>query len=801
MDIERGVVEALFYDYSVERLIEVIEKKKDREWLLEPVPELMKWRMTHFDGKELTQAIDEFKRVCNRDYDGYDEKLWPLLYVSKIGGILLSMEHGRPVVRFEGLLRWRMLTLDVGEDLLSLSWLAMREQDQIVERTDFAWEDVLLMEETRRHQLIGNKSLSDIHSHIGHTSDVFGIRWVYWMNNCWDEPKMRDNRQMACVAACIRYYIYQIVTGGGCPSDQDMKDVIDARVGGEMLQTLHDIIYRKVDTASDNSMKPNIDGIEHWDYALRQDMAVGKEVLKSPYMMLAGERYLMYNFLKMLYSGSQDATKFAMMFYLYLLIKSRHRREFIQTNGLIGLSNYQQYEDADRNDQLNGLSEAKRRYGVQTALGKMRNNYLEARVGMRYKNASDDKKKKSSEANQGKEQEDKPLTEIRIEQPMFGAEKWKREPLLRQVRLVVTFSKIKYEWKHRLTYIARIKEEFDIIIKRTQRNKRLKKKDFSVVGIDFSSSDEYARPEVYAQLVRYARKKLFNHFTYHAGEDFYDLMDGLRTIEDILVFLKWDRHCRLGHVIALGVNAERYYKDRGRNVIVTRQTLLDNLVWFLGMQTRYRFPLTGSVRSILVEKIRELYGEIGYSVPFDLDKYQKSMKLRGDFPLKGIKGEGMATFVNCSLGEGRTLDSLRRNADVKTLFDEYIGSEDIHKKGEEIIHWKMPVGIEDGLRRIQEALLDVIGKKKIAIESCPTSNYMIGPFERYDELPLHKFQNRLTQNNISINTDDKGIIATSIEGEYALIAAAMAKGGIDEAVIRTKLDRVIEGAKKSRFSI
>lgn len=54
---------------------------------------------------------------------------------------------------------------------------------------------------------------------------------------------------------------------------------------------------------------------------------------------------------------------------------------------------------------------------------------------------------------------------------------------------------------------------------------------------------------------------------------------------------------------------------------------------------------------------------------------------------------------------------------------------------------------------------------------------------------------------ISDKADDKGIIATSIEGEYALIAAAMAKGGIDEAVIRTKLDRVIEGAKKSRFSI
>ena len=54
---------------------------------------------------------------------------------------------------------------------------------------------------------------------------------------------------------------------------------------------------------------------------------------------------------------------------------------------------------------------------------------------------------------------------------------------------------------------------------------------------------------------------------------------------------------------------------------------------------------------------------------------------------------------------------------------------------------------------------------------------------------------------ISDKADDKGIIATSIEGEYALIAAAMAKGGIADAVIRTKLDRAIEGAKKSRFSI
>lgn len=59
----------------------------------------------------------------------------------------------------------------------------------------------------------------------------------------------------------------------------------------------------------------------------------------------------------------------------------------------------------------------------------------------------------------------------------------------------------------------------------------------------------------------------------------------------------------------------------------------------------------------------------------------------------------------------------------------------------------------------------------------------------------------LNECNISINTDYKGIIATSIEGEYALIAAAMKKKGDDNHTIAGKLKKIIIGAKKSRFAI
>lgn len=59
----------------------------------------------------------------------------------------------------------------------------------------------------------------------------------------------------------------------------------------------------------------------------------------------------------------------------------------------------------------------------------------------------------------------------------------------------------------------------------------------------------------------------------------------------------------------------------------------------------------------------------------------------------------------------------------------------------------------------------------------------------------------MPDNPISINTDDKGVMATSIEGEYTLMAASMAKRNVPDADIRAKLDRVIKDAKMSRFKI
>lgn len=135
-------------------------------------------------------------------------------------------------------------------------------------------------------------------------------------------------------------------------------------------------------------------------------------------------------------------------------------------------------------------------------------------------------------------------------------------------------------------------------------------------------------------------------------------------------------------------------------------------------------------RREIESKIKSLYEEIGYSEDFDLGKYTDSMKLRGNHPIAAGRAEGLSLFAQTTLDDDAALDALRRDSVVGTMFYEYYTDRNIRKEGEVLIFWKMPREIVGAVSRIQKHLLQEIATKKIAIETCPTSNYMIGYFER-----------------------------------------------------------------------
>lgn len=70
----------------------------------------------------------------------------------------------------------------------------------------------------------------------------------------------------------------------------------------------------------------------------------------------------------------------------------------------------------------------------------------------------------------------------------------------------------------------------------------------------------------------------------------------------------------------------------------------------------------------------------------------------------------------------------------------------------------------------------------IAIETNPSSNYLIGTIQKYDEHPILRFNSRKLRPSdknmslhVSINTDDQGVFDTLLENEYALMALALKK--------------------------
>lgn len=792
MDLERGIIKALFYDYPIGRLIKILKGELDKSKLLDFVPEILRQTMPAFDVEELRQTMNAYKGTWAVNYADYEETVWPLLFVAKQAGMMLAKEKGKPRVQKDQLLRWRMISLPVSEDLLTLSWLALKEKDNVEDRTDFVWEDTLPITSVEWNAVSKGKSLNDIHSHLGASSDAFNIRWIYWMNNRTFKPdkktklKQEIGMEWAAIAAVIRYYLFEVCNGNGVP--KDVRDVILESFNDDVVwQLIVGDSFGKIDAAKHNCLKPNIGQVEHWDYAISDNLGCDEKGMTSPYMLHVGERYVMYEYLRRLYRGEQRAMEMAEYFYLYLLIKCSYRKLFLQTNEQVGLSNYQEYAGENKQG-IDNMSEARKRYALQTSIGENEQHYVESRISWKW-----DKNGVKS-----------PVPNINIEKSLFGNKERDRKKLLKRVRLVVSFSKSDFHHDDKINGLKALTEEYEQILQRMLMNKALQDQEFSIVGIDFTGSDEKTRPEIYAQLLRYARnhpQKNFKQFTYHAGEDFYDLLDGLRTIDEVLRFLKWDEHCRIGHALALATKPERYYELRGWNVIATRQVLLDNLVWFVEMCGKMGYRMGKAQKKELEGIIRSLYKEIGYSEVFDMGKYADSMKLRGDHPIGAGRAGGMSLFAKTALDNDAALVTLRSDAVVSTMFSEYYNDKRIRKEGSALFFWKMPRKIVGAVSRIQKHLLHEIATKQIAIETCPTSNYMIGHFDKYIDLPLFAFMEQLPNNAISINTDDKGIIATSIENEFALIAAAMEKSRKFKRKADAVIERVIKDARKSRFNV
>lgn len=771
---------------------------------------------------------------------------------------ILREQVYKPVCRYEDLLRWHDLSSQLGEDLFTTPYLAAKDLKRGVQRKFFNWKDIIDHDNAALNNIF-QKRMIDLHYHLYGSIFVFDLNWLSLMNDVNDRKdcflKLHDylnevhlvqvgekvtslyNRVMK--AAAIRLLLFWYLDEGVEPDAMSELRTTVFNICKVDEDLLIDTQRLKVASLlnSTRSLKGYVysDANQHnaiLDYAISHDMMGNKpDEQEYLYSVLSGERHLMYRMFQKVFSGESDATM-ATLFYAYLLIKGEFRSEIIQLNDSVGFANFSDYQD--RKNLFLKFGSAYDDIAVQVAIGSSlsdKNKSLEARI------------------TPGKNKADLANRLQRIEMSVksgiltfgYGAN------LVDRYAIILHFIKRRDEKKKRTSadknmfcrhYKLRkdIKKEVEAL-KEWLRVCEQHDKDARVVGVDAASSEIACRPEVFGQAFRYLKNyrtastysKLVKElgFTFHVGEDFLDIVDGLRAMREALLFLNLENRDRIGHALVLGTDVERYYAKRGHYISMTKQMLLDNVVWmyFEGSTCDGFNKIAVKLKALYEKYYRELYEPsmkcLMRSADFSsvtIEDYYQSWLLRGDKPenyknLVGQNGAFGSFYDLYALNEQSQVCEARQNTKAKYLYHLYHYGNDVYDKGCKSDQIKLDDDFIYVIKQLQFNLLCEIERLHISIETNPTSNYRIGDFDRYDEHPILQFFNyglaheETSEHSVtvSINTDDKGVFATSLEREFSVMAAALEKkcnighGGNSPRMIYDWLDRIREMAFEMKF--
>lgn len=822
------------------QITQLLEKEEPRDYSIDQLimtgqVVLSKWMVE--DDNHLPLQFTKYDSVFNT-----------LLHFSSR---VLTIKDGDPICRYSALLRWHKLTTQLSEDLFTTSYLASRDIVTKFSRRFFDW-DAYLGHDCKEVNAIFQKEMAELHMHLKGSSYNFDISWIYLMNHIedmqqvfdettkerkgttWDENLYDKVRK----AAAIRYYLAGVV---GCVSKtiskSELSDIINCnkKKGREQsyIEQSKEINFQELLNES-HRLSANRSTKYYPESKLILDYITVEHHYKESVtnLIMSSERMLMYKLFYKIYSSGVEIDKdLATLFYAYIVFKDYYRHTILQLNNRVGFSNFANYEELKTSfigkEYYNLLFKA----AFEGFCEDHKNNrYIEARI------VPDDTPEDIIES----------LTEIynSIDQEIHD-------------RCSIIFH-----------FIKRRDESYkgDKAIRNNDLREEVKRKAYAiykfrqsgnpmvghVVGIDAANSEIYARPEVFAQAFRFLRghdmwmgdsdKPNDLNFTYHVGEDFLDLADGLRAIEEAIIYLGLGNGDRLGHALALGTDVRSYYKKRRDTICESKQIILDNLAWLHHKCVRLMgyTPLCGYLEEMFHKYFVNVYGihsslDNEFDVIFeenkelkdldDINDYYLSWLLRGNSPSFGkdyseesrrkIKDEVDIQWLNASINHHKGCEMALRNANARELFDRYHSREMAKKEGAVDTFTVRPIYRDDYyalLEMIQDDLLNKIERKHIAIECNPTSNYKIGEMERYDQHPIVKYFNYglntpyKTHNiAVSINTDDQGVFATSLEREYSLMALALENnelGGCNNsprAVIEW-LDRVRQMSVEQRFS-
>jgi len=276
-----------------------------------------------------------------------------------------------------------------------------------------------------------------------------------------------------------------------------------------------------------------------------------------------------------------------------------------------------------------------------------------------------------------------------------------------------------------------------------------------VVGIDAASSEFNTPPEVFAESYKTLRECGYTHFTYHAGEDFFHILSGLRAIYEAIHFLDLSCGDRIGHAVASGVSVGLWKNNMGDKLLMRKGEYMDDLIF------AYHIISTQSDDSSLTELLPKVALKIGeyesmiYNEHFSVSEHIHAWLMRSKNPEKMYER------------------SSKEFSSVERLFVMY-NLKPVRERYEAII--EVPtydIFDKKDLTKLQWLMLALMHDKDIVIETLPSSNVLIGHHHDFSTYHLYNWWKWGKEGHpippIVVGTDDAGIFATNIYNEYCNI--------------------------------
>lgn len=330
-----------------------------------------------------------------------------------------------------------------------------------------------------------------------------------------------------------------------------------------------------------------------------------------------------------------------------------------------------------------------------------------------------------------------------------------------------------------------------------------------LVGIDAASDELACPPRTFSAAFRWVRDRLDLEanpdtelpirlgFTFHAGEDFRDLLTGIRHVDEAAHLLSMRPGDRLGHALALSWPVDEFYVERHHAFPTVADHALD-LLWasaLLGSVDGH-----GDLARDARDRLLRLLADCGVKTGVDLSALVAALDVDEPYGPETPRGQPLWSRVGAlplrdaparALLEGELLDVLRVPERARDAFAPRPAR---------------PVG----WRRLVQACQDVVRKRildrGLIVEINPSSNRLVGGFSSIDRLPYPRLNRpgprapgQPANIPLSLGTDDAGIFHTSLRREYELVGRGALEAGFDLPDVYAWLDEIRRTSRRACF--